>query len=163
MRFMKPLTAVAVVATLATTPLLAQESQSADITDNDRAEMIVPSVEFSTAVETATQNAKGSLVSLELDYLEDKPVYSAILESETSVSMLLIDAVNGEVIASNVMQATNTEMLELLFGDDEHEEDFNDGEYIDIIEECFEILDEAKFLEDFFHENHDHEALDQSK
>lgn len=123
MKMMKSLTAVALVATLAATPSLAQESQDVDAAEADNAEVVEPTVNFSAAVATAEAKAQGKLVSLELEYFEDAPFYAAVLVGETSVSMLLIDAVSGEVLASNVTEAANEEVLALLLEDDDYEEE----------------------------------------
>lgn len=137
MKLTKSLPIAALVMSLAATPLLAQETAEASAEAPETMELITPSIDFATAVATANQNAEGNIVSMELEYFEDKPMYAVALEGETSFSMLLIDAVSGNVVASNVMKADSAETLELLFAD----EDFDEDEYL-------EFMDEADFHDD---------------
>lgn len=155
MKLTKSLPIAALVMTLAATPLLAQETAEASAEATETMDLIAPSVDFATAVATANQNAEGNIVSMELEYFEDKPMYAVALEGETSFSMLLIDAVSGNVVASNVMKADSAETLELLFAD----EDFDEDDYL-------EFMDEADFHDgmedyDFDVDMDDHEEVDQ--
>lgn len=84
-------------------------AQEADMT---LPELTKPQIAFTDAAAIAAKSTQGDLVSMELDYItETAPVYVADLESDTSVARLMIDAGNGEVLVSEVINATSEEAM----------------------------------------------------
>lgn len=125
MKLMKSIPVVALAITLAAVPVFAQETSEAAEETSKAMEFSAPAVDFATAVATANQNANGVIISMELDYLNDQPIYAAELHDELGFSVLMIDGVSGEIIGSFVMQAKNEEALELLmdgeaYGDEDY-------------------------------------------
>ena len=137
MKLNKTLAISAVAMTIAAAPLIAQEAETAT-QEPVEMELLQPSIAFAAAVQTASSSAQGNIVSMELAYADDKPFYTAALETDTSFSMLLIDGITGEVIASNVTQAANEDALSLLLAlsemgegefDEYDEYEMHDAEY----------------------------------
>ena len=84
--------------------------------------LMIPAIPFAKAMEVASATTKGTLIGLELDQFNDRPVYFAEIESETSHTILRIDGTSGAVLATaSVTASTRDErhaMLEELDHDD---------------------------------------------
>ena len=85
---------------------------------------VKPSVTFSEALKIASETAKGDVTLLELEDEDNKPVFTAELETETSQTHVRIDGMTGEVLATNVVSGATPEafhmMLDEVEGQGEH-------------------------------------------
>lgn len=106
MKHLTILPAAAIALTLSTAALSAQDAQATDAQKD-----IAPTINFAQAVELAQSAAEGDLTLLEMDYLDETPTYIAELHNKTSESHLVIDAVTGEILLSNVTKAANEQIL----------------------------------------------------
>lgn len=99
---------------IATTVLaLSASTAFAQEADAEVPEFVKPQISLIDAAGIASNGAKGDLVAVELEYVtEADPVYLADFEGETGFARVMIDANNGEILVSEVIEAKDEAALD---------------------------------------------------
>lgn len=108
MKALKTLTAAAMVMTVGMGSAMAQEN--------------TPTISMKDAIDISTGAAPGTLTGIALEDTKDGTQYVAILMSDRSESMLVIDGDTGEVIFKETAEASSAEVFK-----DFAEDDLDDG------------------------------------
>lgn len=151
---MKQLKTLSAALIIAATAMGAAQAQ-----DNEAPEIVEPAVSFVQAVDIASGTGNGEIYEMVLDYAGDQPVYVASLSNETSITTLVIDGLEGTLMATEKTEAKDGETLALYLNEfseaarladsmdflaDFDLEDLEDDVDLDVLESCIDDMQHAE-------------------